>query len=44
VDIIEVRDGKIQNLRAYAGWRAMRQSPAELRRRLSENASEGDAD
>ena len=23
VDIIEVRDGKIQSLRAYAGWRAM---------------------
>jgi ketosteroid isomerase-like protein len=23
VDIIEVRDGKIQSLRAYAGWRAV---------------------
>ena len=23
VDIIEVRDGKIQSLRAYAGWRAL---------------------
>lgn len=23
VDIIEVRDGKIQSLRAYAGWRAI---------------------
>lgn len=23
VDIIEVKDGKIQSLRAYAGWRAM---------------------
>jgi ketosteroid isomerase-like protein len=25
VDIIEVRDGKIQSLRAYAGWRALAQ-------------------
>jgi hypothetical protein len=24
VDVIEVRNGKIQSLRAYAGWRALR--------------------
>ncbi len=29
VDIIEVRDGKIQSLRAYAGWRAMQSFTGE---------------
>ena len=32
VDIIEVRDGKIQSLRAYAGWRALTPPSGEGRR------------
>lgn len=31
VDIIEVRDGKIQSLRAYAGWRAITALTGEAR-------------
>jgi ketosteroid isomerase-like protein len=31
VDIIEVRDGKIQSLRAYVGWRALEAPPAVAR-------------
>jgi len=33
VDIIEVRDGKIQSLRAYAGWRALMARTGEARDR-----------
>jgi hypothetical protein len=32
VDIIELRDGKIQSLRAYVGWRAPAPSPDKGRR------------
>ena len=28
VDVIELRDGKIQSLRAYAGWRAFASKPS----------------
>ncbi len=31
VDIIELRDGKIQSLRAYAGWRALAGPAAQAR-------------
>src|SRR5262245_8037642 len=31
VDIIEVRDGKIQSLRAYMGWRALASHAPEVR-------------
>ena len=31
VDIIELRDGKIHSLRAYAGWRAVSAPPGEAR-------------
>jgi ketosteroid isomerase-like protein len=32
VDVIEVRDGKIQSFRAYAGWRAMAAPAGEARK------------
>ena len=31
VDIIDIRDGKIQSLRAYAGWRALKGPAADAR-------------